>query len=159
MLLDLFRDNLVGATPLETRTKICRMEYAMHRMAGKLAPKDLPTVSTFAPGVYIRTVFMRAGETWVGKIHRYEHFSIISQGSAAVVTEFDQSIVSAPDKFMSPAGTKRALAIIDDMIWTTIHPNPENIRDVSALEKLYIAASYTELGFEDPMLAIEGEIV
>jgi hypothetical protein len=111
----------------------------------KLTPKDLPTEHVFAPGVYLRSVFMKRGEIWIGKIHRHPHGNIVSQGKASVITEFGHSIVEAHSQFVAPAGTQRVLVILEDMIWTCVHANPDNITDLEKLEEMFIVKDHLSL--------------
>lgn len=140
--------------PLDMRFKICRLEAEMREQAGSFY--DLPTEHLFSPGVYIRKVFIPARTYLVAKIHRHFHSNIVAQGKVLTVTEFGIETHTAYEMFNSPAGTKRALAALEDTIWCCIHTNPDNITDLAELEKFNIAASYTELGMVDPVLQLEG---
>lgn len=122
----------------------------------KQAPQiDCPLVHHFAPGVYAREIHMPAGTFIIGKIHKTRHLCIVSQGRALVggVGEAGR-LVEAPCTFMSEIGTRRWLRILDDMVWTTIHPTNET--DLEKIEALIIephpvaprieqADGYTEL--------------
>lgn len=155
----LLSELIANPDPLAVRRSICALEYQMGKLGADqvLTPKDLPTEHVFAPGVYLRTVFLTKGETWIGKIHRHSHGNIVSQGAAAVVTEFGAVIHRAHEQFVSPAYTKRALVILEDTIWTCVHANPDNVTDLDELESMFIAPSYTELGMYDPVLELLGE--
>lgn len=137
---------------LEVRARILELESYLYSLPSPLFPEDLPTKHVFAPGVYTRTVFMKKGEIWIGRIHKTEHVSIISQGVASVVTEFGAVTHRAFESFTSPPGTKRALVILEDTIWTCVHPNPDNIHDVEILKKIYTTEDYSEIGLENPQL-------
>lgn len=143
------------ATRWDIRRKICRLEYEMMRLSDKYT--ELPTEHLFAPGVYLRKCFIKRGDVVVGKLHKHEHSNIISQGIVSVLTEFEAATYHAYCMFTTPPGTKRALVALEDTIWTCVHLNPDNITDLDELEKLNIAKSYTELGWEDPVLLLEGE--
>ena len=106
----------------------------------------LKTFHDFAEGVYIRTVHMKAGTLITGKIHRIEHAVIVAQGKASVLSEeFGAKEISAPMVFISPAEAKRLFFIREDMIWTTVHPNPTNTRDLDELEKALILEDYEQI--------------
>lgn len=148
--LDLFTD------PYAIRTKICLLEREMFNLADHYT--DLPTEHMFAPGVYLRKVWLEKGHAYIGKIHKHEHANIISSGKVAVVTEFEPyQILEGHKMFVSPSGTKRAIIALEDTVWTCIHTNPDNLTDLKALEDFNIAKSYTELGMADPVLLLEGE--
>jgi hypothetical protein len=110
----------------------------------------LETMHNFLPGVYTRTVFMKAGSLFTGKIHKQEHIAILSSGSASVVSEeFGSKLLKAPMVFVSPPGVKRLLFIHEDMVWTTVHPNPDDSRDLAKLEAELIAETYEDLPKEE----------
>lgn len=103
----------------------------------------------FTDGIYARTVLMRAGEVVVGKIHKHEHLVIVSAGHARVVSEeFGAKDIIAPCIFKSPPGVKRALLILVDCVWTTIHKNSDNEQDVPTLEDRYVSSDYKFEGEE-----------
>lgn len=133
------------ATPEMIRNSVLALESVL-----KAAPSEtqlaLETQHNFAEGTYCRTVYMRAGSCVTGKIHKVEHTVIVSMGRATVASEeFGTQTIRAPAIFVSPPGVKRALLIHEDMIWTTVHKNPTNTRDLSVLESELIAQDYSEM--------------
>ena len=104
---------------------------------------DCPVTHHFAPSVYAREIFMPAGSVVVGKIHKHAHLNIISKGKVIVSTEFGKKQLVAPCTFVSEAGTKRAVYIVEDCIWTTIHPTEET--DLEKIEEHVIAKDYESL--------------
>lgn len=83
-------------------------------------------------GIYVRKLVMKAGMLIVAKRHAQEHVCIISQGRATVTTENGTQEISAPDHFVSPAGSKRVVLVHEDMVWTTIHRTDQT--DMRAIE-------------------------
>jgi len=122
---------------------------------------DCPVTHHFAPSVYAREIFMPAGSVVVGKIHKHAHLNIISKGKVIVSTEFGKKELVAPCTFVSEAGTKRAVYIVDDCIWTTIHPTEET--DLEKIEDHVIAKDYdTLLEFQREKISyvdMKGEIL
>lgn len=114
-----------------------------------------PLKHWLAPGIYAREIHLPAGTVVVGKIHRHRHFNIISKGRVTCYTEFGLEHHVAPSSFISEAGTKRVVVTVEDAIWTTIHPNPDNETDISKLEEMFTALEYAELGME----VIEKELI
>lgn len=115
-----------------------------------------PVRHIFAPGVYCREMTIPAGVTVVGKIHRFAHVNVISQGEIAVVTEFGQEVIKAPRTWVSEPGTKRAVTAISDTIWMTVHPTEET--DLDKIEAHVIAPDYESLGIsksKDDSLKLE----
>lgn len=104
---------------------------------------EIEVMHHFGDHTYCRTVLMKAGDIIVGKIHKKEHIAIISAGRATVVSEeFGKQEICAPFIMKSPPGARRALYIIEDMVWTTIHDNPTNTQNLAELEEYLIAKDY-----------------
>lgn len=122
----------VPDTQVQTRRQIRHLEALMKSPAleaagmRRLDPED-PVMLThwFTRGIYARQFKMQAGSVVVGKLHAQEHLCIISAGRAIVTTEQGTQEIAAPCMFISPAGSKRALVILEDMVWTTIHRTEE----------------------------------
>lgn len=129
----------------ETREKILELERRCMALPADQRFHQIPVTHHFTPGIYVRTCFMKQGELIIGKIHKLEHTVIISKGRARVASEeFGEALIEAPMVFNSPPGVKRTLLIEEDMIWSTVHPNPTNTRDLSVLEEQLIMKSYEE---------------
>lgn len=139
-------------------------------LARDLAPRDkilalqaelakLPSVEPFitvinhwAPGQYAREFRLAARphgderqSIVVGKIHRHAHVNVVSQGRATVYTEDGLMEVQAPMTFISQPGAKRVVLIHEDLVWTTVHNNPTDTRDLAQLEHELIAPDYEAL--------------
>ena len=82
-----------------------------------------PVVHTFTPGLYARTIFLKAGTLCTSKIHKTEHQYIVSRGSCRVwIPGIGWEMIKAPYHGITKVGTRRALHILEDTIWTTFHP-------------------------------------
>ena len=96
-----------------------------------------PLVNHFSHGVYARETHMLAGEGGVGKLHRFPCLNVLAKGHVRVINPADDVLVSehiAPDVWESPALTQRVIVAVEDSTWVTIHPNPEEERDIAKLE-------------------------
>lgn len=151
-------DTLTAAAIVETctipdvqqqfRTDIAQFEQvlAQHPLAVFGDSDMLPLTHTFAEGMYIREIFIPQGTLLTGKIHRHAHPNILLRGEVLVVTEQGgREHLLAPQAMISPPGTKRAIYALADTVWMTMHANPENLRDLAALEALIIAPDYAAL--------------
>jgi hypothetical protein len=132
-------DALSGALAgQDFRAKVLEMESAM---------REEPQVEchlehVFAPGLYARQIQMPAGALVVGKIHKHSHVNTISKGRCLVATEFGYEELVAPHTFVSKPGTKRAVLVLEDTVWTTYHPTEET--DLERVEDHVIAKTYEE---------------
>lgn len=117
--------------------------YQLQEAVGSLPEVDCPLQHLFAPGVYIRTIFIPKGTVIVGKIHKHSHGNILSQGSVSVMTEGGGvEELTGPISMVSPAGCKRAVYAHTDAVWTTIHPTAET--DLDKIEDEVIAKDFQE---------------
>lgn len=125
------------------------------RHFGEQTQVDCPLKHHFAPGVYIREIFMPAGAIVIGKIHKTEHFNIIQQGRLLIFSEGGSRELEAPTTFVSKPFIQKVLYILEDTVWSTVHLTQE--RDLEALERELIEPdeSYPLLDRTRERLAIE----
>lgn len=95
---------------------------------------DAPVKHRFSPGLYTREIFMPAGSAHRSKIHKSNHQFIVSQGACMVSENGGPSVLMvAPFHGETKPGTWRALLIIMDCIWTTMHVTDKT--DLAEIEK------------------------
>lgn len=144
---DLFIPDNSSISVLSARAKIMSIQNECMALDDDHRINESPPVKNWhPPGVYCREIHLPADSVVVGRIHRFDHMSIISKGRVTVFTEFGQEEYKAGDSFISPAGTKRVVWSHEDTTWTTIHPNPDNETNIETLENRYTAMEYAELG-------------
>jgi len=95
----------------------------------------------FANGLYAREITIPAGTLVTGEVHKEEHLNIMSQGRIIVWTEDGMKDVTAPFALVSKPGTKRVGFAVTDTVWTTIHANKEDEKDLDKLELRLIEPS------------------
>jgi len=115
--------------------KLERLEAGMLRHV----QTEIPLTHRFAPGVYLREVFMPAGTIVLGHEHKTEHFNIIIKGRCTVLMDGQIEEIVAPCTLVSKAGVRKALYIHEDTIWQTVHPTEET--DLTKLEEQLIIKS------------------
>lgn len=109
-----------------------KIKFLADKMAA-IPQQDCPLKHYFAPGVYIREIFMPAGSIVIGKIHKTEHFNIIQKGCVTLHKEDGtREMLTGPLTFISGPGVQKVLYIHEDTIWSTVHVT-EN-RDLESLE-------------------------
>ncbi len=128
------------------RQDILHFEEEIKKQPGSfIGDSDIcPLKHTFTDGIYTREIFIPAGMFVVGKIHKHEHPNFLMKGTVFVLTENGEEIIQAPCAMVSPAGTKRALFAVTDLIWITVHHNPKNFTDLEKLEDIVIAKDYNQ---------------
>jgi len=119
-------------TPEEVERQIDSMEEEFLRSGCEdIKP---PHENYFQPEVYIRRIFMPAGQLVIGARHKTEHFNIILTGKALVLMDGKPVVVQAPAVIKSVAGVRKCLYILEDMQWITVHTNPDNETVEEALQ-------------------------
>ena len=104
--------------------------------------------NTFAPGMYIRELFMPAGMVVVSKIHKTSYPNFLLQGKIAVTTtgSDEQAILEGPTYFVSPKGIQKVGIVLEDATWVTVHATKST--DLDEIENEVIAKSYDEIDKE-----------
>lgn len=89
----------------------------------KLPPVTPGIQHVFAPGVYIRKMYLPKGSILTSKVHRTEHAFIVSKGSILVYDGIHQAVIlkSSYDGITLP-GTRRMGIALEDTIWMNVHP-------------------------------------
>ena len=83
---------------------------------------DCPTEHFFWGGFYLRQIHMPAGFECTTKIHAKRHSFQITQGKVEVLDNQGTAVVlEAPYVGITEAGTRRALRVLEDCVWTTFH--------------------------------------
>ena len=142
---------ILGDTALAPRDKILALQRVLTAL-----PSIEPFVTVkhhWAPGQYARE-FRLAARPWgderqslcIGKIHRHAHVNVVSKGRCTVYTEDGLMEIEAPFTFVSQPGAKRVVLLHEDLVWTTVHANPTNTRDLAVIEADVIAPDYEALG-------------
>lgn len=104
---------------------------------------DSLTQHFFAPGVYARMFFIKAGSVAIGKIHKTEHLNIICKGKISVSTEDGPMVLEGPCVVTARPGIKKAVYAFEDTTWINIHVTDET--DLDKIEEQVIAKDYAEI--------------
>lgn len=80
-----------------------------------------PLSHFFAPGLYARKIEIPATYILVTGIHATEHIAVVSKGSCLVATPKGTIRYEAGDTIITKIGTKRAIYVTEDLVWTTVH--------------------------------------
>ena len=106
--------------------------------------KNFPLKHTFADGVYVRQMDMKAESLVVGAIHNHLHVWFLLTGHLAVSTEDTMEEFIAPCYVVASPGSKRVIYAMEDSIFVNIHKNPKNIKDIEKLEKEIVSLTFEE---------------
>lgn len=116
---------------------------ALAEMMLELPQVDCPVKHRFAPGCYLREIFMPKDSYVIGKIHATEHFNILLKGKVTVITAEGMKTLEAPSTFISAGGVQKLVYMHTDCIWQTVHVTEST--DIEEIEKEVIVESYDQL--------------
>lgn len=98
---------------------------------------ECPLDNQFYPGLYIRERFVPANTLFTTYTWKTTHPFRLIQGKLLIWEDGKGwELFDAPAKGVTFAGTKRIVYAIDDVIWETLHPNPDELRDEKELHDM-----------------------
>jgi hypothetical protein len=143
-----FKKEPIPIPNIDYRIALLRMERALRKSEGFVDGDFFPLEHTFAHGMYIRQIFVPAGYLVLTYIHKQSHPAFLLQGDVTVIEENGNRRIQAPKSFVTTAGTQRLCFCHTDTIWTTVHLNLANEKDIDKIEKEIYAVHYNELYIE-----------
>lgn len=120
---------------IESNRAVTRQKVeTLGRALAQLEQTTMPLKHHFAPGIYMREIFMPAGTIVIGRKHKTKHLNVIERGSCYYVDDdMKRHVLEAPCTFISDAGAQKVLYITEDCVWKTIHANPDDETDLTVL--------------------------
>jgi mannose-6-phosphate isomerase-like protein (cupin superfamily) len=106
---------------------------ALQAAMAQMPQAEFDTEHYFADGMYARVLPRQAGTLIVGKVHKREHFYIVSKGRVAVYMDNEARIYEAGAVIVSQPGTKRAVLALEDSVCMTVHRT--NKRNLEKIER------------------------
>lgn len=106
----------------------------LHACLALTTSVEIPLEAFFTNGLYSRRVILPKDSMTISAIHATEHQFFVMSGAVIVWSENEGCVTYVgPCHGVTTPGTRRVLMAIDDTVWVTIHPNPDNERDVDKL--------------------------
>ena len=125
-----------------TREQIERLERGLLELEAQGHGVPLQTWHHFADGLVARTILIPAGTCLTGAAHKAEHLNVC-HGDIEVWTEQGMRRITGYAVLPALPGAKRVGRTFADTYWTTVHTNPGNERDLSALEDALVECPET----------------
>lgn len=160
-MIPILSDTEGHKSPEWMREKILQLEDEVRKQPqsvdGSFGQIHIEPVHYFAPGLYLREITIPKNVMITGHIHKTEHFCILSQGEVAVYTEDGMKRLKAPATIHCHPGIKRVLYAIETAVWTNVHHNPSDERDLDKILEIYTAKTFEEaLGHDGAPKQIAG---
>lgn len=131
-------------TVREMRTLIIALEESMKLLPDYMTADKFKTTHHFSPGIYMRELFIPKDMIVTGRIHKYGHLNILSQGKITVWTEDGMKRLDASTTMLSKPGIKRVGYSHEDTVWITVHNNPGEERDLKKIEERLFADTFDD---------------
>lgn len=138
----LCKDRWPALSKQERRDAITDLEQASRNITEKCGIEPIMK-HYICNGIYAREMTAPKDATLVGDIHLKPCLNTISKGSILVFTEGGVKVVTAPTTFISPAGTKRAGFVLEEVTWTTYHATEET--EIEKIRREVVTTSYNSL--------------
>jgi hypothetical protein len=126
-----------------SREQVMRLEQAIQELPNQVDLLENYTYHHFAPGVYLRELFIPEGVVITGAIHRTKHLTIVANGTVRITTDDGVKELTGPAVFVSEIGAKKAIYAITDA--TIMNPLPTMETDIMKIEEHFIAPSFEAL--------------
>jgi len=89
----------------------------------------------FQDKLYIREIAIPPGVLVVGRVHKLGHEMQLLKGSLVLLGPDGYSVgFQAPTSLRTGPGYQAVCFTLSNVVARTIHPNPEDVRDIEALE-------------------------
>jgi len=111
---------------LELNNEVSEIDQLEKVMLDNFPMVECPLKHRFTDGLYVREIFMPAGSLITSKIHKTQHQFFVLKGSVVVWIDGDEQLIEAPYIGITEPNTQRVLYVVEDCIWATSHPNPNN---------------------------------
>lgn len=111
---------------LELNKEVSEIDQLEKVMLDNFPMVECPLTHRFTDGLYVREIFMPAGSLITSKIHKTQHQYFVLKGKVMVWVDGEEQIIEAPYIGITEPNTQRVLYVVEDCIWATSHPNPDN---------------------------------
>lgn len=144
---EVFTPKVPSLIDWEAASPIDKIEYEL----SMLPAAELPLTHIFTEGIYVRKIFVPAGTLFTTVHHNTEHPFILISGTINIVSNKGPSNITGPFMGITSKGTRRIVHAITDVIYLTIHANPDNLTDPDEmLKSITIPVINPLMDSEDP---------
>lgn len=91
----------------------------------------------FSSGVYAKETRIPAGQVLVQHAHKYDHLSILAQGSVEVMIDGNKEILHAPACLTIEANKHHGVKSLTDVVWYCVHAT--DCADKDEIDEILIA--------------------
>jgi len=98
---------------------------------------DLMITHHFGGGVYAKESRIPAGYVLVQHAHKFDHLSILAEGSVEVVVDGERSVLHAPACLTVEAGKHHGVKSLTEVVWYCVHAT--DCTDSDEIDEILIA--------------------
>lgn len=140
-----------------SKEKITEMIFALQDKLIAEPQSEAPLKHYFSKELYAREMTIPKGTIVIGKIHKFESFTIISKGDISILSIDGVTRVKAPYSFVASPGAKRLVYAHEETVWTVMHATKET--DLRKIEDEVIAKDYSEVAGADHLTILKSGAV
>ena len=93
----------------------------------------------FGGGVYAKETIIPAGKWLVQHAHKFDHLSVLAQGSIELIVDGTMTVVNAPACLTIKAGKHHGVKSLTDVVWYCIHAT--ECTDEDEIDEVIIAST------------------
>lgn len=129
---------MIDELTISNHDAIDKIEASMLQVG---VPTEANIRNFFVAGLYVREMFVPVkeydGVFITSEIHKTEHLFSLDKGSLIVSDGINPPVLmQAPYKGITKPGTRRIALVLEDVVWTTYHPNPEGLNEDEIRRKI-----------------------
>ncbi len=92
----------------------------------------------FGGGVYAKEAIIPAGKWLVQHAHKFDHLSVLAQGSVELIVDGEKRTIHAPACLTIEAGKHHGVRSLTDVVWYCIHAT--DCTDAAGVDELVIGS-------------------
>ena len=109
-----------------------------------LHPSFVEYKHRFTKELYIREMYCPKNSICFSVIHKKSNVLFLLSGKIAISSENGIEELTGPTYVLTEPGIKRVILGLEDVVVVTVHPNPDNIKDLEKIEKQLYACTWEE---------------
>jgi len=96
----------------------------------------------FGGGIYAKETIISSGKWLVQHAHKFDHLSILAQGTVELITDAGTQVITAPSCITIEAGLHHGVRSLTDVVWFCIHAT--DCTDADIIDTVIIAPVVAE---------------
>ena len=131
------------------KAKIAGIQELVEKLAQNNDSSPYLNTHHFAEGIYVRAGYAIKGAVIVSRVHLHESVTVLCGGHCRIISTMqNEERVDVYKDFAiltTAPMTKRVLYFLENTTMLCVYPNPDNIRDIAELERMFVVDDFKEI--------------